>query len=82
MKLEAAIKILKETQDSYLKYELYLAIETVLSALENSIPKKKIEEKIEELKDLKSKTCQKIFHSQRCYLTEKIEDVLQELLEE
>lgn len=35
MKLEEAIEKLKETQDSYLKDELDLAIETVLQALDD-----------------------------------------------
>ena len=92
MKLEAAIKIFKETQDSYLKDELDLAIETVLQALENSIPKKKIKDKIEYLENLRKKA-----EKQNNYATSEKEkykygdlavkllhqaNILQELLEE
>lgn len=53
MKLEEAIKICKKLLE--VKHEIYftltdkVAIETVLKVLENSIPKKKIEDKMKEL---------------------------------
>ena len=102
MELEEAVKKLQETQDSYLKDELDLAIETVLKALEdtqknynlaikqnisykqnihdlkyNSIPKKKIEDKVE---ILKAQCGGNLYHIQQT-LNAEIR-LLQELLEE
>ena len=54
MRLDKAIKILKEEiepKENQIAMELDIqAIETVLKALENSIPKKKIRDKIKKLK--------------------------------
>lgn len=48
--LESLLKQRNEKQVKITTYDLFGAIETVLQALENSIPKEKVENKIEELK--------------------------------
>ena len=80
MKLEEAINFLNEVKDEYiLKIEsknLSEAIETVLQTLENSIPKKKIEDKINRYQRT---------NEERGYLTTEesfAKKELQELLEE
>lgn len=49
---------------------------------ENYIPKSKVKEKIEELNDINSKFSQRVIKSKEVYLTELVQNILQELLEE
>jgi hypothetical protein len=48
----------------------------------NSIGKDKIKAKIEELKDLNSKFSQRVIKAKELYLTELVQNILKELLEE
>ena len=90
MELEEAVKILQETQDSYLKDELDLAIEAVLQALESY--KERYELAIEQnIKDYKNsipkKKIEKLIDDlygddNTIYGTIRIIEMLQELLED
>ena len=65
MELSEAIKKLKETQDSYLKDELDIAIDTVLKALNNSISKEYHEMTIKEQNDIINDLKSKLANSRR-----------------
>ena len=87
MELEEAINNLKkliEPKENRIVMELDIqALETVLQALENSIPKKKIEDKIEELNVVENaEALTDILYRQNYTITELVQFVLQELLEE
>lgn len=58
------------------------AIEIVLNYIENSIPKKKVEDKIEKLNDIKSEYSQRVIYSKTSTFTELAQEILKELLED
>lgn len=85
MELSEAKEILKETIKMFredLRYNIALtALDTVLKALDNSIPKEKIEKKIETLEFLRDDAIEDNHLADARNLKERIE-VLQELLGE
>ncbi len=86
MELEEAIQILKkeiEPTENRIAMELDIqAIETVLAELQNSIPKKKIEDKIKEYEKLIDDVSESERYSNEIPLYRHDIQVLQELLED